>query len=108
MAGAVRGSWRFSIVVAADTSPAPAAARQKLVRFIRPWASSRVDRWICRAILGPSVEHWLHHAPCVLHHVGAHEQRRVADHDVIEQRLVSDIRFFRKPVVIAELHLYSG
>jgi hypothetical protein len=43
MAGAVRDSWRFSFVVAADTSPAPAAARQQFVRFIRSWASSRID-----------------------------------------------------------------
>ena len=33
---------------------------------------------------------------------------RVADHDVIDQRLVSDIWFFGEPVIVVEVHFHGG
>src|SRR5258708_4022855 len=54
------------------------------------------------------VEHRLHDAPSVLHDVGAHEQRLIADHDIVEQGLESDIRLLGEPVLVAEVHLDGG
>ena len=56
----------------------------------------------------PGVKHRLHDAPSLLHHVGAHEERRIADHDIVEQRLVADIRLLREPVIVVEVHLHGG
>ena len=54
------------------------------------------------------VEHRLHNAPRLLHHVGAHEESGIADHHIIDQRLVSDVRLFRKPVTVAKVHFHGG
>src|SRR6185437_10507965 len=94
--------------MAVDAAPASAIVGQKLIRFAGSWASRRIDWKICLALLGPGVEHRLYDTPSVLHHIGAHEQRRIADHDVIEQGLVSDVRLLGEPVVVAELHLHRG
>ena len=82
-------------------------ARQQLVRRLRAVAAGVVVREFS-LLRRPGVEHRLHDAPSLLHHVGTHEERRVADHDVIDQRLVSDIRLLREPVIVVEVHLHGG
>ena len=52
--------------------------------------------------------HWLHDAPGLFHHVGAHEQRLVTDHHVMDQRLASDIRLLGEPVIVAEIDLHGS
>ena len=79
-----------------DRTPAPAVARQQLVGFARARASGRHRSAVRRvAILRPGIEDRLHHPPSGLDVVGALEQRRVADHAVVDQRLVAGVR--RRP-----------
>src|ERR1700680_950151 len=94
-------SWRFSGALTVDGAPASAAARQQRVRLAWSRASGWIDRQLSCVL--PGVEHRLHDAPCVLHDIGAHEQRLIADHDIVEQGLVSDIGLLGKPVLVAEV-----
>src|SRR6185437_13162988 len=78
-------------------SPGPIRlARQQLVSRLRAVAAGVVVGKVS-LFRGPGVEHRLYDTPGLLHHVGAHEKRRVADHDIIDQRLVPDIRILWKP-----------
>ena len=105
------GRWRSAdrahddFPSAGERAPAPAVARQQRVGLARPGAAGRIDRQRRRAILRPGVEHRLHHAPAGLDVVGALEQRRIADHAVIDQRLVAGARRGLEIVLVVELHL---
>src|SRR5262245_13560130 len=73
-------------------SPVPAVARQKLIGFLRPLATSRIERKPIRSHATPCIEERLHHSPTGLDPIRPLEQDRVPDHAIIDQRLVAGAR----------------
>src|SRR5262249_11697310 len=64
--------------------PAPAIARQKLVGFIRPLATSLIERKPIRPCATPCIQERLDHSPTGLDPIRPLEQDRVPDHAIID------------------------
>src|SRR5882757_11462568 len=115
-----RRGWRLSAPYRLYRSPGFSAGRRVLRRsFLRhrrqgdgpPFASAvhqqpvgRRGAAAARVVIGeirlgggPVVEHGLYDAPRLLDHVGAHEEGLIADHDVVQQRLVADVLLLGEP-----------
>src|SRR5262249_37280529 len=67
-------------------------ARQKLVGFIRPLATSLIERKPIRSGAPPCIEERLDHSPTGLDPIRPLEQDRVPDHAIIDQRLEAGAR----------------
>src|SRR5947209_14209756 len=89
-----------------EWAPFAPVLREQLVRFLRPGAARLIDRkW--RLAGFPDVEQGLHDLPAILDIVGALEQRRVAVHGIIDQRLVSSARLHLEEILVREPHLHG-
>ena len=88
-----------------ELSPASAVAFKQIVGFLRSFAAGFVNLQPLAAGLLPGVEERLHRLPAGLDAVGALKQDVVADHAVIDQRLVAGRRFGLEVILVAELHL---
>src|SRR5262249_52800584 len=60
--------------------PAPAIAREKLVGFLRPLATSRIERKPIRSCATPCIQERLDHSPTGLDPIRPLKQDRVPDH----------------------------
>src|SRR5262252_8482240 len=94
-----------------DTAPAsrnwpppPAIARQKLVGFLRPLATSLIERKPIRSRATPCIQEWLDHSPTGLDPIRPLEQDRVPDHAIIYQRLVAGARCGVKIILVFKCH----
>src|SRR6202011_6169550 len=87
-----------------EGAPGAAIARQQFVRRGRAVPARNIAWNILGRIGGPGVEDGLHRPPARLDIVGALEQRRVADHAVIEQRLVAGAGRHVEIALIGEVH----
>ena len=76
----------------------PAILGEHRIRRGGTRAAGDVVREILRRGFAPGVEHRLDDAPTLLDLIGALEQRLVADHDVVEKRLVADVLLRGEPV----------
>src|SRR5262249_28695031 len=84
--------------------PSATIACQQFVGCSRTVATSDIVRKIPRRIVGPGVEDGLYRAPSRLDVVGPLEQRRVADHAVVEQSFVSGIARDPEIRLVGEVH----
>src|SRR5215831_4460922 len=84
--------------------PAPAIARQKLVGFIRPLATSLIERKPIRSRATPCIQERLDHSPTGLDPIRPLEQDRVPDHAIIDQRLVAGARCGVKIILVFKCH----
>src|SRR5215470_3966881 len=101
--------FRFSTISprgqrSVQRSPSATIACQQLVSCGRTVATSDIVRKIPRRIVGPRVEDGLYRAPSCLDVVGPLEQRRVADHAVVEQRFVSGVARDLEIRLVGEVH----
>src|ERR1700722_18707171 len=80
----------FSGVAAIISGPPPGmpVARQHLIGGLRPPRTGRVVREI-EFLVAPRLENRLDNAPARLHHILPRIQRRVSDHGVEQQGLIS-------------------
>src|SRR6266852_7674241 len=72
-----------------DRPPGAGVAREELRRLTRPVAPGRVGREAARARVAPRIEKGLHDTPPRLDAGRALEERGIADHAVVDQRLVA-------------------
>src|SRR5581483_7518933 len=105
VASATSISVRSFPAMSGQLAPAAAVAGEQIVRFFRSFAAGVVNLQSPRAGLVPGIEEGLHRAPAGFHAVGALEQDVVADHAVVDQRLVAGRRLRLEVVLVAELHL---
>src|SRR5579872_2584784 len=88
--------------------PPPAAiVLQQLVSFFRPPRAGWVVREMTRRERFPNIENWTDHAPTGLDHIGPLEQRRIADHAIVQQTLVSGAGLRSEVVGVLEIHIDS-
>src|SRR5262249_10575199 len=80
-----------------ERAPCAPVMFQKRVRRCWAFAARFIGREL--ALPGiPSIENGLNDAPSLLDHIRPHEQGRIADHHVVEQRLVTDIGLLGEPI----------
>src|SRR3954471_13588721 len=71
-----------------DVSPMSSIARHQLIRLFWSPASRGVVREFAWGQRLPYVENRIDYGPTSFHHIGALEQRRIADHAVVEQDFI--------------------
>src|SRR5262245_2426370 len=84
--------------------PAPAIAHKKLIGFLRPVATSLIERKPVRSYATPCIEERLDHLPTGLDPIRPLNQDRVPDHAIIDQRLVAGTRCGVEIVLVLERH----
>src|SRR6266851_9973028 len=104
-----RESLRFSAIGTStvrsfEGAPGAAIARQQFVRRGRAVPAGDIAWNILGRIVCPGVQDGLHRAPARLDIVGPLEQRGVADHAVIDQRLVARTGRHVEIGLVGEVH----
>src|ERR1700675_1567249 len=89
-----------------EISPTAAIAFHQFVGLSRAPGSSGIVGEITRRQRLPHVEHGIDNAPTGFDHVGALEQRGVADHAVMQQAFVASRRSDPEIVSIGEVHIH--
>src|ERR1700744_887572 len=84
----------------AELPPAPSVAFQKFIGARRSFAPGGVAFEPRGARLFPGVQKWLHGLPAGFDAVGALKQNVVADHAVIDQRLVTGARLGLEVILV--------
>src|SRR5215472_10565254 len=87
-----------------DRAPLPAAAPQEMIRRLRAGAPGGVGFERRGLVILPQIEDRLHDGPSGLDAVGAVEQHRVADHAVVNKRLVASRRLGVEIILVGEVH----
>src|SRR5262245_60796949 len=87
-----------------DRSPTPTITGQQLVGLFGPFAAGLVGGEVRCAGPAPGIDKGLHHAPACLDGVGTLEQGGIADHAVVDQRLVAGARRGLEIVLVVEIH----
>src|SRR5712692_236676 len=88
-----------------ELAPASAVALQQFLGVRGPLAAGLVTLQAFGADLLPRIKERLHRLPAGLHAIGALKQDVVADHAVIDQRLIAGGWLGLEVVLVAELHL---
>src|SRR5262249_26380391 len=88
-----------------ERPPGAAIARLQFVGRSGTAAACGVIREITRRIVCPSVEDRLRDLPAGFDGVGALKQRRIADHAVVDQRLVSGVAGDLEVGLVCEIHV---
>src|SRR6185312_11410591 len=88
-----------------ELSPVPAVARQQRIGFGWAIAAGRIALDALAAGPFPCIEERLHCLPAGLDAVGALKQDVVADHAVVDQRLITGTRLGLEVILVAEFHL---
>src|ERR1700731_1657767 len=89
-----------------EISPTAAIAFHQFVGLSRAPGSSGIVGEITRRQRLPHVEYGIDNAPTSLDHVGALEQRGIADHAVMQQAFVSSRRSNAEIVGVGEVHIH--
>ena len=87
-----------------EIAPMPTIPRQKRIGFLRSAASRRIERYCRCTIRRDRVDDRLHDPPAGFDLISALEQRRVAGHAIVDQRLVARARGKLEVILIVELH----
>src|SRR5262245_24366139 len=87
-----------------DRPPMPTLAGQQPVGLFWAFAAGLVGGEIRCAGLAPGIDKGLHHAPARLDAVSTLEQGGIADHAVVDQRLVAGARRGLEIVLVVERH----
>src|SRR5580700_10978959 len=103
----MRGMRHLSTLVSYRSPGAPTVVGDEFVSRHWSGATGWIIRKIVRFLRCPCIKHWLNDAPTRLYHVRALEQRCIADHAIVDERLISDVRLRREPVLVGKARLYG-
>src|ERR1035438_6227205 len=101
-------TWRLSLLViglSTELAPAAAVAPEQFLGAGGTFAAGLVILEPPGARLLPGIKERLHRLPAGLHAVGALEQDVVADHAVVDQRLIAGRGLGLEVILVAEFHL---
>src|SRR6185503_14185231 len=87
-----------------ERTPGTAVARDQLAGRRGPAAAGNIVWKITRRIVGPGIEDRLYRLPTRFDIVCALEQRRVADHAIVEKRLVTDVGRHLEISLVGKIH----
>src|SRR5262249_55210537 len=88
----------------ANRPPAAPVTGQQALRLFRAFAAGLVGREVLCAHVAPGIKEGLHDAPTRLDAIGALKQRGVADHAVVDQRLVTGAPRRFEIILVIERH----
>src|SRR5262245_50499423 len=84
--------------------PSATVPRQKLVSRSRAASARDIIGKIARRIACPGVKDRLHRSPATLDIIGALKQRRIANHAIVDEGLVSGIGLHLEVVLVGKVH----
>src|SRR6516225_2883946 len=83
-----------------DRQPCTPIAREQPIGGLGASAAGGVIGEVAGRSACPGIEEVLHGAPCCLNRIGPLEQGRIADHTIVDQRLVADRPKWREIVAV--------
>src|SRR5215831_16429748 len=74
-----------------DRPPLPIVRLKQLIGLYWAPCTRRIIWKLSRRQRSPHVQHWIDHAPSRLDHIRALEKRRIPDHAVVKQHLITGV-----------------